>query len=1000
MSSTRYRVLLVEDDKVDQLAFTRMIEEQNLPYDVEVCGSVAEGRKALAEGRFDIILADYRLGDGTAFEVLDQSKSIPTIFVTGSGSEEVAVGALRAGAADYLIKDPDRNYLKMMPAIIEHTMARVRAEEQVRKLSKALDQSPVMVMITDTAGRIEYVNPRFTVVTGYNAKDVIGQNPRLLKSGKHGPEFYRHMWDTIKTGRVWRGELQNRKRNGTLFWEQVSISPVHNADGMITHYVAVKEDISERKQAEATLAQSEANFRAVAENARDGILISVGEGRNVYANRRIADISGFSPEELLQKQLWDLAPPEERDRLRELYQRRMRGEDVLHNYETTLVRKDGKRVPVELSTAMTVWRGQPAALRLIRDITERQRAEQALRESEEKYRSLVERAGDGIAIIQDNVIRLANRRLAEMSGWSEVDAVGTPFIEYIRPDERAKVVTRYQQRMRGEDVPKSYETTIRRKDGSSVDVELNAGVVTYHGRPADLVIIRDVTARKQAEADLASREARLRMMVEQVPAILWTTDIELTFTSSVGAALPKLGLVPGQLDGTKLGEFFKSEDPQFAPIAAHQRALKGVHSTFVFELGGNAYDSDVEPLYDSKGRIIGTIGVAQDITRMVQVGRALEAEKDRAQKYLDIAGVMLVVLDSRGNVQLINKRGCEVLGRREDDIVGRNWFDTYVLAGERPVAREAFERLMAGQGGGSEHHEGRVVAADGAERVISWHSTALQDDAGTVIGTLGSGEDVTEEKRAVLERETLIHELDAFSHTVAHDLNGPLTSVLGFAELLRGNTEISSRPDLKENVDLVCTGAEKMQTIVKELLTLAGVRKADVQLKPVDMAGIVNDAWQRLSYLIDEHHPEIVFPERWPPTLGHAAWLEEVWANYLSNAIKYGGRPPRLEIGAERAGSDRVRYWVRDNGPGLAPEEVQRLFIPFNRLHQVRATGQGLGLSIVRRIIEKLGGEAWVESEPGHGSTFGFTLPVASGPDQPSPPRPSGQRVKGSKQSV
>jgi two-component system sensor histidine kinase/response regulator len=113
--------------------------------------------------------------------------------------------------------------------------------------------------------------------------------------------------------------------------------------------------------------------------------------------------------------------------------------------------------------------------------------------------------------------------------------------------------------------------------------------------------------------------------------------------------------------------------------------------------------------------------------------------------------------------------------------------------------------------------------------------------------------------------------------------------------------------------------------------------------------------------------------------LGYGPWIEEVWANYLSNAMKYGGRPPRLELSADTM-DGKVRFRVRDNGPGLTPEQQARLFTPFTRLHQARATGQGLGLSIVRRIMEKLGGEAWVESEPGKGSTFGFTLPRAPAP--------------------
>ena len=144
------------------------------------------------------------------------------------------------------------------------------------------------------------------------------------------------------------------------------------------------------------------------------------------------------------------------------------------------------------------------------------------------------------------------------------------------------------------------------------------------------------------------------------------------------------------------------------------------------------------------------------------------------------------------------------------------------------------------------------------------------------------------------------------------------------------------------------------------------------------MESVVAEALDRLSYMVEEYQAEIVLPETWPVVLGHPAWVEEVWVNYLSNALKYGGRPPRVELGAalqkDGATLHMVRFWVRDNGLGLTFEEQERLFTPGTRLDQVRAKGHGLGLSIARRIVEKLGGWWGVESDVGKGSTFSFTL--------------------------
>ena len=171
-----------------------------------------------------------------------------------------------------------------------------------------------------------------------------------------------------------------------------------------------------------------------------------------------------------------------------------------------------------------------------------------------------------------------------------------------------------------------------------------------------------------------------------------------------------------------------------------------------------------------------------------------------------------------------------------------------------------------------------------------------------------------------------------------------------------------------------------MSNIIYALLMLSSVREQEVQLHPLDMISIVAEAQQRLADMINKYQPEFVLPDTfaWPEALGYAPWIEEVWVNYLSNALKYGGRPPYVEIGSASQTNGEIRFWMRDNGPGLTPKERARLFVPFTRLHQQRAEGHGLGLSIVRRIIEKLGGRVGVESEVGQGSIFYFTLqPVA-----------------------
>ncbi len=218
-------------------------------------------------------------------------------------------------------------------------------------------------------------------------------------------------------------------------------------------------------------------------------------------------------------------------------------------------------------------------------------------------------------------------------------------------------------------------------------------------------------------------------------------------------------------------------------------------------------------------------------------------------------------------------------------------------------------------------------------------------------------------------------DLDAFAHSVAHDLKNPLTSIMGYAEMLLDDYDLLEDEVRKEFLSIIAQRGVKMRQIVDELLLMSQLRNREVQLSPLNMQAIVDEAVHRLDAVCREKGAVIHLPKGWPPALGYAQWLEEVWTNYLSNALKYGGRPPEIWLGASKSDAESVRFWVKDNGPGLSAEDQKLLFLPFTRLHTTQEEGHGLGLSIVKRIVEKCQGRVGVDSTPGTGSIFWFTLP-------------------------
>lgn len=242
-------------------------------------------------------------------------------------------------------------------------------------------------------------------------------------------------------------------------------------------------------------------------------------------------------------------------------------------------------------------------------------------------------------------------------------------------------------------------------------------------------------------------------------------------------------------------------------------------------------------------------------------------------------------------------------------------------------------------------------------------------------------ERTTELTRAITEATQLNEqlqqqnaELDAFSHTVAHDLKNPLSLIIGYTKLLYEDATGLETKELELIGRETYKGAKRTANIIDDLLLLASIRKEQVEFMQLDMVKITHQALERLNFMIKEYRADIVLPTTWPAAQGYAPWVEEVWLNYLSNGLKYGGQPPHLELGATRQSDGMVRFWVQDDGTGLTPDEQATLFTEFTRLSKVGIEGYGLGLSIVRRIIDKLGGQVGIESEVGRGSLFYFTL--------------------------
>ncbi len=263
----KIHILLIEDSDDDALLNIIEIKKGGHNISYERVETEEDLRSALNSNTCDIILADYRMPNFTGLEALSIVKEyeldIPFIIISGTIGEDLAVDAMKAGAHDYILKN---NLKRLLPAVerelkeaeirLERKLLeekKKKAEEKLKVLSYAVEQNPAMIIITDTEGNIEYTNQKFEDVTGYSVQEIVGKKPSIVKSGMMPDSLYKNMWDTIKSGKVWHNELINKKRTGDLYWVNISISPIIDDAGNISHFVSVAEDITQKKEIEKEL---------------------------------------------------------------------------------------------------------------------------------------------------------------------------------------------------------------------------------------------------------------------------------------------------------------------------------------------------------------------------------------------------------------------------------------------------------------------------------------------------------------------------------------------------------------------------------------------------------------------------------------------------------------------------------------------------------------------------------------------------------------------------
>jgi PAS domain S-box-containing protein len=605
--------------------------------------------------------------------------------------------------------------------------------------------------------------------------------------------------------------------------------------------------------------------------------------------------------------------------------------------------------------------------------------QETLRQSEEMYRTLTEQSLQGIAVMQDFRIVFSNTAFAEISGYSVEELLSMPPAKVqamIHPEDQALVWGRFKDRLAGKTVPHRYEYRGIRKDQTVRWLEMHSSPIRYGGKPAILGAIIDITEHKQAGDALRESEEKYHQLFELSSDALFLIEVETGKILDLNnAAVEMYGYSRGEALQMKNTDFSAEPDKtreatkaseEYIPVRHHKRK------------DGVVFPVEISVTYYTwYGKQV-CLAAIRDITERKRTEEALAASEAKYRSLVETSGSGFAAVDLEGKVTFANKMLCQMLGYQKDELLGRSLFD-FLHRDDIPDMTEKFSDVVATGQISIPKYEFRVLKKNGD---IIWIGAcpSLLTQSGRIYEFLAVMEDITQRKQAEEElKKTLAElersnaELERFTYVASHDLQEPLRMVSSYIQLLERRYKDKLDADANDFINYAVGGAERMQELLNDLLTYSRVGTQAKPFKYTDMEAVLEAALANLQVSIKESKARVTH-DPLPAVMADEGQMVQVLQNLIGNAIKFHGeKSPRIHVSAEQRGSEWV-FSVKDNGIGIEPQHFERIFLIFQRLHREEYPGTGTGLAIAQKIIERHGGQIWIESQPGKGSTFYFSI--------------------------
>jgi two-component system, cell cycle sensor histidine kinase and response regulator CckA len=876
-----------------------------------------------------------------------------------------------------------------------------RAAALVDLQAAALDATANAVVITDRTGTVIWVNSAFEQLTGYAYSEIVGQSTRMLKSGINPPQLYEGMWQTILRGRIWRGELVNRRKDGSLYDEEMTITPVRNRGGDITHYIGIKLDISDRRQSETKLQMLSDRLSLATAVAKIGVW-ELDLARHSFTwDTTTFEIYGMLPVDSLPYERWSATVhPADLPAVEATLHRAIDAKGV-GSAEFRIILADGTLKHVSVVGRVIVdERGSVSrVLGTAQDITERKRAEGRLH----MLANAIENSPDLVGMGgPDGGIVYVNDALQKALQYSKQELLGKHFRNILSQNNPSALLEEIESKSlrpggwRG-------ECLVPRKDGTDLQVLLSSSAVMGEDGQAlgILGIAQDITEQKRAEG----RISLLSQAMESASEFIAMGDMSGNITFANQAWLQALGYSERELVGRKFHFILSPNNPPelFAEIDAKtfaggwrgeclQRCKDGSDLPVLLSTG---------QLKDREGRFAGVFGIAREITER----KKMEDNLRRLAAIVESSDEAITSTSLDGIIESWNRGAERMYGYSASEAIGQ---PLHMLCppGRSDEISALLEKVKRGEI--VEQFESVRIRKDGKQIRIALAVSPIRDASGKIVGAAAISRDITESKQMeeMFRQAQKMEAVGRLAGGVAHDFNNMLSVIIGYSDVLLERTDTDAK--LRQQCEEIKKAGERAAALTRQLLAFS--RQQVLEPRVLNLNTCVVGIEKMLRRLIGE---DIELRTLLDPTLGSVkgdpGQIEQVIMNLAVNARDAMHEGGKLVIETSNADLDEgyalrhppcnagryVLLTVTDSGTGMSPETKARIFEPFFTTKEV-GKGTGLGLATVYGVVKQSGGYVWVYSEPGRGTAFKIYLPRIDEPEwQIRPPEVAPELLQG-----